>query len=51
MKSLQKQSYDATIFAVVLYMLVKKGDYLKAKKEKSCKSFDLQDFGGERGRQ
>ena len=31
-------------------MLVKKGDYLKAKKEKSCKSFDLQDFGGERGR-
>ena len=30
-------------------MLVKKGDYLKAKKEKSCKSFDLQDFGGERG--
>ena len=26
----------------------KKGDYLKAKKEKSCKSFDLQDSVAER---
>lgn len=26
----------------------KKGDYLKAKKEKSCKSKDLQDFVAER---
>ena len=30
-------------------MVVKKGDYLKAQKEKSCKSFDLQDFAEREG--
>ena len=30
-------------FAVVLYMVVKKGNYLKTQKKKSCKSCDLQD--------
>ena len=29
-------------------MAVKKGDYLKAQKRKSCKSFDLQDSLAER---